>query len=142
MTVAINKILNLNLKTMKNWSDRKNDYRIIKKCRLILNIISGNNITAMLQTVLKKKEKEYLNKKYKDALMNLSQVSNNSKQKIKHNFIRSLKQADLTQQEAKALNFNFSSYLWNNCLNSKPRHPGKIRVTFEYKLHRISTNIT
>ena len=60
---------------MKNQSDRKYDYRIIKKCRLVLNIISGNNITAMLQNVLRTKEKEYLNKNTKFK----SQVSNNSK---------------------------------------------------------------
>ena len=58
------------------------------------------------------------------ALINLSTFINNRKQKEKHHFIRPLRLAGLSLEEAKELGYKISNDLWANCLNSDERYLG------------------
>ena len=132
---AINKIAQLNLQPMKKWSTRSvmngitNDANLIKKCRKLLDIISGYDKVAMLKNILNRREKEQINsentRKYENALTMLSELSNDCSLKKRYKFIHPLRSSRLTFKKAKELNFKVGQHLWKSCTNLVERKKGK-----------------
>ena len=125
--------LNSNFPLMKNWQERrfKNEgyhNKLLKDVRHVLRIISGDNIVAMLNCVLTKNEIEALTSNYRTAIKNINQISDQILPNKKYLLIRSLKQAKLSRNEARRLNFKFSNRLWKTCSNTTQRYKCNIMI--------------
>lgn len=111
------------------WNQRNKKTKNFKKTKdKVLNFIkcvSGDDIMGMLVDVLDEKLLHQIQSKFKNALKLISDsVNNKIKSKNKHNFIRPLRKAKLTQSEAHELGFKFSPDLWLSCLSDHDRHIG------------------
>jgi len=74
-----------------------------------------------------------ISQKYISALNGLANTVNKRvKTKQKHDFIRPLRQADLTLSNIKDLGFNCGKELWKNCHDERPRLQGGRPVLDDY----------
>ena len=106
-----------------------NDAHLIKKCRKILDLISGNDKIEMLKNILNKHEKEQLmDERYKNALSRFGELSNQAKTKFKHTFVRPMRLAKFTLNKTKTLNFKIGQRLWKTSLDVTKRHPGTLKI--------------
>jgi hypothetical protein len=113
------------------WSKRSRDDQHFKnlkqRIKAFLMSVSGNDLVSMLNDVLNVDEVSSLKitKMHIQALKNLSTSVNNKsvvKPKSKHHFMRPLRQAGFSKDQAKSLGFRVSSTLWQSCLDSRERH--------------------
>jgi len=69
-------------------------------------------------------------RKYKNALVNFGQLSNNAKQKDRHVYIYPLRQAGLTHKQANELGFKVSFRLWRSCIDQSNKRLLQHDTTF------------
>ena len=101
----------------KKWSTRSRANSFFDKLkalvRLLLTIISGNDICAMLRDVLTIKERDtFQYTKIADAMRNIGAEVNKSPPKTRHPFIRSIKEAGVSRRSALRAGFKLSPFLW------------------------------
>ena len=79
----------------------------------------------MLKNILNSNEKkEIMDEKYHKAILNFSEIYNQTKFKKKHPFLRALKVAGFTKEESEALGFRCGKKLWKSCSDKKDRNLG------------------
>ena len=107
MNRNLNEILQANIPYLMQWSlrDKKstNHKRLKKRISEFLISLSGNDLIEMILDVIGKNKREILFKKFIKALKGLSFVSNKSKKKNRHHFIRPLRKAGMTYYDVKKL---------------------------------------
>ena len=126
--MEITKALNTSYATATKWSNRSKTSghfdRLKKKIESFLLQLSGNDLSAMIEDVLKNRD---LNCKYKESLKKMSGALNNHsiiKPKLKHHIMRPLREAGLSLSQIKKLGFKCSDCLWAGCLNRTERKLG------------------
>ena len=117
MVNTLDKILNQNLEPMRNWSTYKDITRIglRKKIRILLQLLSGDEMLLMLKEVLFDNEKEYFCSNLYDALSNLSFIYQSRKQIRRYSIASALKNARLSLEKSRSLGYNISKGLWTSC---------------------------
>lgn len=117
-----------NLKPWVNRNTSGGSFSILKRdIRALLVILAGgeNMVTRMLQSVLKKDQITSIDEKYKSALKNMNDIFDKQKKFERYQYLQTLKNANLTRNQAKEIGFNFSNNLWNGCLDSKLKNGRK-----------------
>ena len=116
------KVIKIRYAPFIRWSQRNKSsgyFKLLKK-----RIKQFLELSQMLNDVLGSNNLLEHSPKPTQALINLSTAINNRKQKEKHHFIRPLRLAGLSLEEAKELGYNISKDLWANCLNTNERNLG------------------
>jgi hypothetical protein len=115
MPNTLDKILNMKLKDMKNWStyDSHSKINFRNKIRQILSLLSGDDVIGMLCDVLSENEKNQISAPIYNALSNLSFIYNNKKPISKYQIAFAFRKAKLSLNESISLGFNISERLWS-----------------------------
>jgi hypothetical protein len=114
----INRIRLRRYHNFKPWPTRFKSgswfWNLRKDIRHLLQILAGgeNFIVDMLSSILKKNEIQIFENKYKNALQNLNKHYKNAPKNQKHTFIKPLREAKLTKEQADAAGFICSKHLW------------------------------
>lgn len=111
------------------WALRNKKSKRFKKLKAkvinFLECLSGGHIKEMLIDVLDASIVHQIQTKYSVALQKISgHVNNKIKAKMKHNFIRPLREAKLTRDEARELGFKVGKKLWRSSISDHDRHLG------------------
>ena len=124
--MEIIRLLKIRYAQSLRWNNRnkKSSYFSVlkKRIRSCLISLSGNDLPSMLLDILEKDDLAIIHSKYINALKNKSKMI--VKQKNQHYFIRSIRQAGLSLDEAKELGFQCGKYLWRTCLDQNERNIG------------------
>jgi hypothetical protein len=128
----LNRIINRRYTLFKPWSSRchfgPSFWRLKKDIRRLLVILSGgeDQINNLLNSILKKNEKESFQKKYKQALINLSSDFKKKRKSERYPYLKVLRKAKLTKEEAEAIGYKSSIKMWRNCdVNFYPKIRGR-----------------
>lgn len=126
--MEITKALNNNYATATKWSNRSKTSghfdRLKKKIEFFLVQLSGNDLSAMIEDVLKNRD---LNCKHKESLKKMSGALNDHsiiKPRHRHHIMRPFREAGLSLSQINKLGFKCSHGLWAGCLNPTERKIG------------------